>query len=75
MDAYQLIGLLQRKMQDPRFASKFNQLADELNSIPGLQQKVMQIVQIDNEKKRQKELDKLPSKAKSIVKELLEMLR
>ena len=44
MDAYQLIGLLQRKMQDPRFASKFNQLADELNSIPGLQQKVMQIV-------------------------------
>ena len=33
MDAYQLIGLLQRKMQDPRFASKFNQLADELNSI------------------------------------------
>ncbi|CUO23516.1 hypothetical protein H8S10_05210 [Clostridium sp. NSJ-49] len=75
MDAYQLIGLLQRKMQDPRFASKFNQLADELNSIPGLQQKVMQIVQIDNEKKRQKELDKLPARAKAIVKELLEMLR
>ena len=62
-------------MQDPRFASKFNQLADELNSIPGLQQKVMQIVQIDNEKKRQKELDKLPARAKAIVKELLEMLR
>ena len=75
MDAYQLIGLLQRKMQDPRFASKFNQLADELNSIPGLQQKVMQIVQIDNEKKRQKELDKLPARAKAIVKELLDMLR
>ena len=75
MDAYQLIGLLQRKMQDPRFASKFNQLADELNSIPVLQQKVMQIVQIDNEKKRQKELDKLPARAKAIVKELLEMLR
>ncbi|MBC5630097.1 hypothetical protein H8S20_14595 [Clostridium sp. NSJ-6] len=75
MDAYQLIGLLQQKMKDPRFASRFNQLAEELNSIPGLQQRVMQIVQIDNEKKRQKELDKLPSKAKSIVKELLEMLR
>ncbi|MBM6837552.1 hypothetical protein H9X78_04815 [Clostridium saudiense] len=75
MDAYQLIGILQQKMQDPRFANRFNQLADELNSIPGLQQRVMQIVQIDNEKKRQKELDKLPSRAKSIVKELLEMLR
>ena len=35
----------------------------------------MQIVQIDNEKKRQKELDKLPARAKAIVKELLEMLR
>lgn len=75
MDAYQLIGILQKKMQDPRFASRFNQLAEELNSIPGLQQRVMQIVQIDNEKKRQKELDKLPSRAKAIVKELLEMLR
>lgn len=74
MDAYQLIGLLQRKMQDPRFASRFNQLAQELSSIPGLQQKVMQIMQISNEKKRQKELDKLPSRAKDIVKELLEML-
>ena len=75
MDAYQLIGLLQQKMKDPRFASRFNQLAEELNSIPGLQQRVMQIVQIDNEKKRQKELDKLPARAKAIVKELLEMLR
>ena len=75
MDAYQLIGVLQQKMQDPRFASRFNKLAEELNTIPGLQQKVMQIVQIENEKKRQKELDKLPPRAKAIVKELLEMLR
>ena len=75
MDAYQFIAMLQRKMQDPKFANKFNQLTNELNSIPGLQQKVMQIVQINDEKKRQKELDKLPSKAKAIVKELLQMLQ
>lgn len=75
MDAYQLIGILQQKMQDPRFASKFNSLVGELNSIPGLQQRVIQIVQIDNEKKRQKELDRLPSRAKAIVRELLDMLK
>lgn len=75
MDAYQFIAMLQRKMQDPIFANKFNQLTNELNSIPGLQQKVMQIVQINDEKKRQKELDKLPTKAKAIVKELLQMLQ
>lgn len=75
MDAYQLIAVLQQKMQDPKFAAKFNKLADELNTIPGLQLKVMQIVQMDNDKKRQKELEKLPSKAKEIVKELLELLK
>lgn len=74
MDAYQLVAILQQKMQNPRFARKFNNLADELNRIPGLQQRVMQIVQIEDEKKRQKELDKLPSRAKEIVKELLQML-
>ena len=74
MDAYQLVAILQQKMQNPRFARKFNNLADELNRIPGLQQRAMQIVQIEDEKKRQKELDKLPSRAKEIVKELLQML-
>lgn len=74
MDAYQLVSILQQKMQNPRFAKKFNKLAEELNTMPGLQQRVMQIVQIEDEKRRQRELDKLPSRAKEIVKELLEML-
>ena len=59
MDAYQLVAILQQKMQNPRFARKFNNLADELNRIPGLQQRVMQIVQIEDEKKRQKEINKI----------------
>lgn len=75
MDAYQLIAVLQQKMQNPRFARRFNKLAEELNTIPGLQQKVMQIVQIEDEKTRQRELDKLPPRAKEIVKELTELLK
>ena len=75
MDAYQLIAKLQQKMNDPKFATKFNKLADELNSMNGLQMKVMQIAQIEDDKKREKELDKLPPRAKAIVKELLEMLK
>lgn len=75
MDAYQMIAKLQQRMNDPKFANKFNKLADELNNIPGLQARIMQIVQIDNDKRRQKELDKLPPKAKDIVLELLEMLK
>lgn len=75
MDAYQLIAVLQQKMQNPRFARKFNKLAEELNTIPGLQQRVMQIVQIEDEKARQRELDKLPPRAKEIVKDLLELMK
>lgn len=75
MDLYQLMSKLQQRMNDPRFAARFNQLADELSTIPGLQAKVMQIAQIENDKKREKELEKLPPRAKSIVRELLELLR
>ncbi|GAB6170203.1 hypothetical protein JCM1393_26630 [Clostridium carnis] len=74
MDGYQLLMRIQEKMKNPLFAQKFNQLADELNNIPGLQARVMEIMQIDNEKKREKALDKLPSRAKGIVRELLIMI-
>lgn len=54
MNGYELIRKLQSKMQDPNFAQKFNRLAQELNSIPGLQQEIMRIAQITNERERQK---------------------
>lgn len=75
MNGYQLIMKLQQKMQDPYFAERFNVLVAELNNIPGLQSKVMELMQIENEKKREKAIDKLPSKAKTIVKELLELIK
>ena len=43
MNGYELIRKLQNKMQDSNFAQKFNRLAQELNSIPGLQQEIIKI--------------------------------
>jgi len=74
MNNYNMIMKLQSKMQDPRFASKFNKLVSEFNSIPGMQQEVMRIAQIKDEKRRDKELSRLPHKVKTLVKELLALL-
>lgn len=74
MNGYELIMRVQQKMQDPKFAEKFNKAVVELNSIPGLQQEVLKIAQIQDEKKREKAMDRLPSKAKKAVKEVLRML-
>ncbi|AYE35574.1 hypothetical protein [Clostridium septicum] len=74
MNGYELIMRLQEKMKDPRFAEKFNRLQGELNNIPGLQQEVMRIAQMDNERSRQKAIDRLPDKAKKVMKEILKML-
>ena len=55
------------------FAQKFAQLTQDLNNIPGLQQEVMRIMQLD-EKKRKKALDKLPDNVKRTVKEMFDLL-
>lgn len=74
MNGYDLIMKIQQRMQDPEFAQRFNSLAQELNSMPGLQQEVMKIAQMDSEKKRQKAIDKLPERAKKSVKEMLKII-
>ncbi len=75
MNPYQLIIMVQQKMQqDPNFANKFNQAVSELNKIPGLQQKVVQIAQLNNEAQRQNAMDKLPKDAKHAVKKILSLL-
>lgn len=63
MNGYQLIMKIQQRMQqDPNFANKFNHAVSELNNMPGLQQKVMQIAQMTNENQRQQAIDRLPKK-------------
>lgn len=73
--SYELIMRIQKKMQDPVFAARFNSLVQELNSIPGLQQEVMRIARIEDPRKRQKAIDKLPSKVKYTVQEMMALLR
>lgn len=75
MNGYELIMKIQQKMQDPTFANKFNQMVAELNSIPGLQNEVMKIAQISDEKKRKKAIDKLPDRSKKAVNEILSLLQ
>lgn len=75
MNAYELIMKIQQKMQkDPSFSQKLNNLVKDLNNTPGLQQEIMRIAQMDNEKKRQNALDKLPEKAKRSVVEIINII-
>lgn len=74
MNGMELIMKLQKRMQDPVFAKKFNKLVSEINSIPGLQQEVMKIAQISNEKDRDRAVEKLPSKVKKVVSEMIKLL-
>lgn len=75
MNPFQLIMTVQQKMQqDPSFANKFNKVVSELNKIPGLQQQVIRIAQINDENERQRVIDKLPRDAKRAVKGMLDLL-
>ena len=75
MNPFQLIMKVQQRMQqDPSFANKFNKAVSELNSVPGLQQQVIKIAQINDETQRQQVIDRLPKDAKVAVKGILELL-
>lgn len=75
MNPFQLIMKVQQRMQrDPEFAQKFNKAIYELNSIPGLQQQVIRMAQINDEAQREQEINRLPKDAKRSVKEILKLL-
>lgn len=74
MNGYEFIMMIQNRMRDPKFAKKFNALVAELNSIPCLKEDVLKIAQINDDKKRQKAIEKLPSKAKDIVQQIFDLL-
>ena len=75
MNPYELVMKIDRKMkEDPAFARKFNNLVTELNRVPGLQQEIMRIAQIQDEKKRQKALNRLPDNIKQSVSEMFKLL-
>ena len=75
MNPYELIMKIDRKMkQDPNFAQKFNKLVAECNRTPGLQQQVMRIAQIQDERKRKIALQNLPENIKQSVAEMFRLL-
>lgn len=75
MNPYQLIIMVQQRMQqDPKFANDFNKAIMELNKVPGLQQKVIQIAQLSDESQKEEAMDKLPKDAKHAVKKVLDLL-
>lgn len=75
MNPFQLIMKVQQRMQqDPDFARKFNKAMYELNSIPGLQQQVIKLAQINDDTQREQAIDRLPKDAKRSVKEILNLL-
>lgn len=75
MNPYQLIiNVQQRMQQDPDFANKFNRAVSELNKVPGLQQRVIQIAQISDESQREQAMERLPKDAKHAVKRILGLL-
>lgn len=74
MNGIDLIMKLQQKMQNPVFANKFNKLVNDINSIPGLQEEVMRISQINDEKERSSAIEKLPSKVKRVVSEMIKLI-
>ena len=75
MNPYELIMKIDRKMkQDPNFAQKFNKLVAEFNRTPGLQQQVMRIAQIQDERNRKIALQNLPENIKQSVAEMFRLL-
>ena len=75
MNGYELIMKIQRKVQqDPEFAKKFNKVVQDLSSVPGLQQEIMKIAQIQDEKKRDKAIERLPANVKNTVREMLDLI-
>ena len=75
MNPYELIIKIDRKKkQDPNFAQKFNKLVAEFNRTPGLQQQVMRIAQIQDERKRKIALQNLPENIKQSVAEMFRLL-
>lgn len=75
MNPYELIMKIDRKMkQDPNFAQKFNKLVAEFNRTPGLQQQVMRIAKIQDERKRKIALQNLPENIKQSVAEMFRLL-
>lgn len=74
MNAFELIKKIQTKMNDPVFAAKFNNASGIISNTPGLQQEIMRIAQMSNEKDQAAAIARLPRHARDAVQELINLL-
>lgn len=74
MNPYQLIAKVKERMKDPNFATRFNNASNVVSSIPGLQQEIMRIAQINDQKAQDAAIERLPREAKQAVQEILSLL-
>lgn len=74
MNPYELITKIKEKMKDPNFATRFNNASNVVNNIPGLQQEIMRIAQINDPKAQDAAIERLPREAKKAVQEIINLL-
>ncbi len=74
MNAFELIKKIQMKMNDPVFAARFNNASGIISNTPGLQQEIMRIAQMSNDKDQATAIAKLPRQARDAVQELINLL-
>jgi uncharacterized membrane protein YdfJ with MMPL/SSD domain len=74
MNPYELIAKVKQRMKDPNFATRFNNASNVVSSIPGLQQEIMRIAQINDQKAQDAAIERLPREAKQAVQEILNLL-
>jgi len=74
MNPYELIARIKEKMRDPNFAARFNNASNVVNNIPGLQQEIMRIAQINDPKAQDAAIERLPREAKQAVQEIINLL-
>lgn len=73
-----ILGLVMRikeKMNNPIFAKKFNEASDVVSNMPGLQQEIMRIMQINDAKAQNDAISRLPKEAKEAVVEIISLLQ
>ncbi|SHH70565.1 hypothetical protein SAMN02745196_01122 [Clostridium collagenovorans DSM 3089] len=74
MNILGIVMKIKEKMNDPVFAKRFKKSSQVVTSIPGLQQEVMRILQISDEKQRDAAIAKLPKEAKEAVMDIISLL-
>lgn len=74
MNAFDIIKKIQMKMNDPKFAAKFNNASNIISNTPGLQQEIMRIAQLGSEKEQSAAIARLPKNVRESVQEIINLL-